>query len=184
MTKTSLDLIQVASPCPASWDEMSGDERQRFCRQCNLHVYNLSDMPRAEAEAFVAKAEGRTCVRFYRRKDGTVLTRDCPVGLRAVRQRCVRSMAALAGMIVALLTGTLFAGRLKTVGENLRRPSETYAEWIEPGSTKSFTVGQIFCLPPPPINAVPIVDPMLEPAETPLPEPTPQQLEEIAERLR
>jgi hypothetical protein len=197
MTKPSLDLIQVASPCPVSWDTMTSDplfgaERKRFCRQCNLHVYNLSDMSREEAEAFISKAEGRTCVRFYRREDGTVLTRDCPVGLRAVRQRFVRSVAALAGMIAALLTGTLFAGRLKHVGENLRRPSETYAEWIEPGSTHTFNMGVWVCPTTPPvllpvtapILTVPIGDPPFEPAETPLLDPTPQQLEEIAERLK
>src|SRR5687768_13976127 len=107
MTKPSisLDLVQVASPCHVSWNEMTGDDRQRFCRQCNLHVYDLSDMPRDEAESFIAKASGRTCVRLFRRADGTVLTRDCPVGLRAMRQRFVRAAAALAGIIVALLTG-------------------------------------------------------------------------------
>jgi hypothetical protein len=183
--KHSLDLIHVASPCPVSWESMTGDERKRFCRQCNLHVYNLSDMPREEAEAFISKAEGRTCVRFYRREDGTVLTRDCPVGLRALRQRFIRSAAALAGMVVALLTGTLFAGRLKRVGENLRRPSETYAEWIEPGSTRpALMVGAMVCPPLPNILTVPIGDPTYDAPETPLPDPTPEQLEEIAERLR
>ncbi len=181
--KHSLDLIQVASPCHVSWEAMTGDERKRFCRQCNLHVYNLSDMPREEAEAFISKAEGRTCVRFYRREDGTVLTRDCPVGLRALRQRFIRSAAALAGMVVALLTGTLFAGRLKHVGENLRRPSETFAEWIEPGSTRSTLVmGAMLCPPSPTVLTLPTFE--FDAAETPLPDPTPEQLEEIAERLR
>src|SRR4030095_13572867 len=108
---TSHDLVQVASPCPVSWDDMTGDEsvganRRRFCKHCNLHVYNLSDMTRAEAEAFVSQAEGRTCIRLYRREDGTVLTRDCPVGLRAVRQRLLRAVAALAGLMLALVSGT------------------------------------------------------------------------------
>jgi hypothetical protein len=193
MTKpSSLDLLQIASPCHAAWDDMTGDERKRFCKQCNLHVYNLSDMPREDGEAFVSQAEGRTCIRLYRRADGTVLTRDCPVGLRAVRQRFVRSIAALAGMIVALLSGTVFGGRLKIAGlENLKKPSRAFAEWIEPGST-TVTMGE-FCLPPPPIVVGPFmgpsgvadeIDPLLEAPESPLPEPTPEQLEEIAERLR
>src|SRR4029453_10412011 len=104
---TSLDLIHVASPCPASWDEMTGDERVRFCKQCNLHVYNLSEMSREEAEEFVSRRGGRTCVKFFRRGDGTVLTKDCPVGVRALRQRFVRAAAALAGILVALVSGTL-----------------------------------------------------------------------------
>jgi hypothetical protein len=182
---TSLDLVQVASPCHVAWDEMTGDARQRFCRHCNQHVYNLSEMPRDEAEAFIAKAAGRTCVRIYRRADGTVLTRDCPVGLRAMRQRFVRAAAALAGLVAALVTGTLFAGRLKNVGADLRRPSETYAEWIEPGSTQMAVMGLVICRPvpqPPAPPATPGVTDLGAP-ESPLPEPTPEQLQEIQDRL-
>jgi hypothetical protein len=62
--------VRVASPCPANWDEMVGDERKRFCGQCKLNVYNLSGMPRDEAENLLLNAEGRLCVRFYRRTDG------------------------------------------------------------------------------------------------------------------
>jgi hypothetical protein len=158
---------------------MQGDDRRRFCRQCNLHVYNLSDMPRAEAEAFIGQAEGRTCVRFFRRADGTVLTRDCPVGMRAVRQRFIRAAAALAGMLLALIGGTVFAGRLKSLSiQGLARPSDTYSEWIEPGSTRvTFTLGDLVCPPPPPATGV------FDSQESPLPEPTPQQLQEITDRL-
>src|SRR3954468_18948732 len=98
--KTSLDRIEIASPCSASWEEMEGDQRVRFCEHCKLNVYNLSEMPRSEAEAFMHERTGRTCVRLYRRADGTVLTRDCPVGVRALRQRLVRAVAALAGLFM------------------------------------------------------------------------------------
>ena len=83
----TLELIEIATPCEASWNEMRGDDRVRFCSHCKLNVYNLSDMPRAEAEQLVQQREGKLCVRFFKRHDGTVLTRDCPVGIRAVRQR-------------------------------------------------------------------------------------------------
>src|SRR5438045_496198 len=81
-----LDGVRVAAPCPADWERMVGDERMRYCGQCNLHVYNLSGMARAEAEALITNAEGRLCVRFYRRAEGHVLTSNCPVGLRAAKQ--------------------------------------------------------------------------------------------------
>ena len=42
--------VKVASPCPADWDRMIGDERVRFCGQCELNVYNLSAMSEAPAE--------------------------------------------------------------------------------------------------------------------------------------
>ena len=144
-------------------------------------------MPRAEAESFVTAAEGRTCIRLYRREDGTVLTRDCPVGLRAVRQRLVRAAAALAGLLLALVSGTGFAGRLKQLNiPGLRRPADTYSEWIEPGSTQpvSISLGMMAC--PTPIPILPDesnVDFTVESQESPLPEPTSQQLQEIADRL-
>ncbi len=97
-----LDRIQVAAPCPAKWEAMTGDERSRHCEQCDLRVYNVSGMKRAEAEAFVNAAEGRTCVRFFRRADGTILTDDCPVGLAARAKRTVRRAAAFVCGILGL----------------------------------------------------------------------------------
>ena len=50
-----LDQIEVAAPCHASWDEMTGDETTRFCEHCLQNVYNLSSMSREEAqEALIA----------------------------------------------------------------------------------------------------------------------------------
>ena len=72
--------LKIASPCPASWDDMEGDDRARFCPECELNVYNLSAMTEEEALKLVKEREGRLCVRFYQRRDGTVLTTDCPVG--------------------------------------------------------------------------------------------------------
>lgn len=89
-----LGRVRVATPCPASWDGMEGDERVRFCRQCELNVYNLSEMTKAEAESLVARTEGRLCGRMYLRADGTIITKDCPVGLRAVRRRVSRATGA------------------------------------------------------------------------------------------
>ena len=94
MATISLDQIQIASPCTADWDQMSGDERVRHCGQCDLNVYNLSDMANADAEALIRTHEGRLCVRLYRREDGTVITADCPVGLRAAARRVFRKTAA------------------------------------------------------------------------------------------
>ena len=85
--KHPLNHVEVAAPCKADWDQMIGSEQMRFCGQCSLNVYNLSGMTRDEAESLVARNEGRLCVRFYRRTDGSIITRDCPVGLRAIRDR-------------------------------------------------------------------------------------------------
>src|SRR4030095_5967999 len=96
-----LDHVSVAAPCPADWDEMSGNDRVRFCGQCNLNVYNLSAMTKSEAEAFISNNEGRLCVRFYRRTDGSILTRNCPVGLRAIRRRLSRVAKAVSTAVLS-----------------------------------------------------------------------------------
>ena len=100
--------VRVASPCPANWDEMVGDERKRFCGQCKLNVYNLSGMPRDEAENLLLNAEGRLCVRFYRRTDGSVLTQDCPVGWKALKRKVSRTATAAFSFVVGLFGGLGF----------------------------------------------------------------------------
>jgi hypothetical protein len=91
-----LDNIRVAAPCTADWSKMVGDERVRACGDCSKNVYNLSGMTREEAEALLVEKEGRLCVRYYRRTDGTILFGDCAVGVkRRRRRRIVAGAAAL-----------------------------------------------------------------------------------------
>ena len=100
-----LDRVRVASPCKADWAQMIGTERVRFCGQCNLNVYNLSSMTRAQAEWLIADKEGRLCVRFYRRADGSILTKNCPVGLRAIRRRLSYLAKAASAAILSFFAG-------------------------------------------------------------------------------
>lgn len=109
-----LDLIRIASPCPITWEQMSGNDSVRFCNHCRLNVYNLSTLSKAEAEALLASTEGRLCARLYRRSDGTVLTKDCPVGLQALRRRMARTAAAvfaLIGSFSAVVSGQTVKSR-------------------------------------------------------------------------
>jgi hypothetical protein len=103
--RNPLDQVQVAAPCPADWNQMIGSERVRFCGQCSLNVYNLSSMTRAEAEHLIARTEGRLCVRFYRRRDGSIITKDCPVGLRAVGRRVSYVAKAVVSLVLGLFGG-------------------------------------------------------------------------------
>jgi flagella basal body P-ring formation protein FlgA len=100
-----LNEIKVASPCPVAWNSMSGDNKVRFCGSCHMNVYNISDMSREEAERLIQKTEGRLCVRYYKRKDGTILTRDCPVGLKLIKQK----FAWAAGVVAAAFAGLGFS---------------------------------------------------------------------------
>jgi hypothetical protein len=94
--------LKIASPCTESWDRMRGNPQVRFCGRCSQNVYNLSAMTKERAEELLQEREGRVCVRFYQRKDWTVMTRDCPVGLR--ERRVARfSWALLAGLLVGCI---------------------------------------------------------------------------------
>lgn len=99
-----LPNIKVATPCSADWNVMSGDERVRACGACNKNVYNLSTLTREEAESLITEKEGRLCVRYYQRKDGTILLKDCSVGIKQKRKRRV-----LAAGVIAMLGGGVFA---------------------------------------------------------------------------
>lgn len=100
-----LNNIKIASPCSADWNAMIGNERQRYCGECKLNVYNLSGMSRNEAETLIMQSEGRVCVRFFRRSDGTVITKDCPVGWQAVKKRLSRFRTAAVSLLFTIFGG-------------------------------------------------------------------------------
>jgi hypothetical protein len=81
---------------------MAGDDRVRFCDLCNLNVYNIAQLTRREAEELIGKTEGRICARLYRRADGTIITKDCPVGLRAIRRRAAKVAGAVFATVMSL----------------------------------------------------------------------------------
>lgn len=88
-----INNLKIASPCHASWEGMEGDDRSRHCGACNKKVYNIAEMTRDEALSLIRENEGRLCLQLYRRSDGTVLTKDCPVGLRAARRKVAYTLA-------------------------------------------------------------------------------------------
>jgi hypothetical protein len=100
-----LDQVRVAAPCKADWEQMIGNERSRFCGQCNLNVYNLSSMTKSEAEHLIASNEGQLCARFYRRRDGSILTENCPVGLRALKRKFSYARKAITSAVLTFFAG-------------------------------------------------------------------------------
>ena len=108
-----LDNLKIASPCSADLNAMRGDERKRFCGECKLNVYNLSGMTRYDAEHLLRLSEGRLCVRYFQRADGTVLTRDCPVGWARVKQRVSILAATVFSLIVSLFAGIFIMSLFK-----------------------------------------------------------------------
>lgn len=106
MVKQEFDInsLRIAAPCAVGWETMKGDERTRHCDLCSLNVYNFSEMTAAEVESLLRRSGGRVCARMFRRSDGTVITRDCPVGLRAYRKKVSRFAGAALAMVIGLFS--------------------------------------------------------------------------------
>lgn len=140
-----LPRVSVASPCTVDWNSMTGDDQTRHCDQCNFKVHNLSAMSRTEAEAFLQRAgEGRTCIRFFRRADGTIMTRDCPVGVAERRNRVARTIGRLAAALGIVAAGSAIASPAKDQGGlGGLQPFAWIRAWFAP------------VLPPPPKPATP-----------------------------
>jgi hypothetical protein len=82
---------------------MPGDNRIRHCTLCDLNVYNFSEMTEREIREMIAQREGRrVCGRIFRRADGTILSRDCPRGIRAAAQRVSLWMSAALSALLAV----------------------------------------------------------------------------------
>jgi hypothetical protein len=163
-----LENLRIATPCSADWDEMRGDERVRFCGRCEKNVYNLSAMSRQEGEALVREKEGRMCVRLYQRQDGTVLTSDCPVGVRRerLRQRIwarLSSVTASAALLVGLWSGRARADLAVNDGKHPtaqqpRHPEMPMMGSVAPKPPEKMMMGKI-AMPqqPPPKKQQPIM---------------------------
>lgn len=135
-TATSpLDSLQIAKPCTAKWEEMTGDERVRRCALCKLDVFDLSQMTRSAAETLLAERTGRTCVRLWRRADGTVITADCPVGVRAAWRKA--RWAAAAVLAAGVAAAAMFFPRGVDAGPL--------------GTVKTFVENHVAPPPPPPV---------------------------------
>lgn len=97
-----LDNLYLAAPCPMTWESMQGDDRVRHCGGCAKNVYNISAMTTKEAQEFLNINGDSACLRFFRRADGTVITDNCPVGLRKLRDR-LKAVAQVAASFIAFV---------------------------------------------------------------------------------
>ncbi len=135
--RRSLTVVHVAEPCEERWDRMEGDHRARFCRTCEKHVYDLSQMTLPEASALIELTNGTACVRFFRRADGTIaMNEDCRSDrARARRKRWIRGAAltaAIGASVVGVLVGAMVASR---------RPSPPRTEHAAPADRGQWVMG-------------------------------------------
>lgn len=113
ITLPQLNDIRIASPCSVDWESMTGTDQVRHCGECRLNVYNISEMTTQDAQELIARTEGRLCIRMYKRADGTVITRDCPVGLAAARATIAR-IACRFGAVAATILAAVVLGKSRS----------------------------------------------------------------------
>lgn len=150
-----VNSLKIAKPCNASWAGMSGDERARHCDACKKNVYNVAGMSREDVTNLICDNEGKVCLRLSRRADGTVITKDCPVGLAGLRKRI--SIAAMVWFMV-LFGGLATAKGIEKGEESSRedvmnelRAKPVIGSVIDtfwPQATMGVTVGKIAVAPP------------------------------------
>src|SRR5215470_11348444 len=116
--KRRLDQLKIVSPCSTDWDQMSGDEKRRFCVECDKFVYNFSQMTRQQVEAIVSIHQGQMCARITRRPDGSLLTLETspchPVVARRASPVVNATLAAILGLSVPAnaINAEAFTGQL------------------------------------------------------------------------
>lgn len=124
MSEIDLDKIRISSPCKVPWESMKGSDKKRYCSQCHLNVYNISNMTHSEAVKLVG-SDTAYCFSLYRRADGTVITRDCPVGVARLKKYLKWSVA----IIGSFLTGSiLFQQLMARQAEEEFRRQQVYSQ--------------------------------------------------------
>lgn len=129
----SLDRLTISDPCKADWDSMAGNEQVRFCEHCSLPVNNLSTMTRQQAMRLVARSQGRVCVRFVQKPDGSVLTR-APQKLYRIGHRASRLAAGVMTAALSLQTAAAQTRSNSPYQEQLAVPSQPNSQ-PGPGAT-------------------------------------------------
>lgn len=97
------EVLQVAKPCSANWEEMRGDDNRRFCEHCQKHVHNASAMSQKK-RAVLAQSKNEKCIFYFQRRDGTVADLSL---LARLRRRFPVFRFACWSTLVALLPLTL-----------------------------------------------------------------------------
>jgi hypothetical protein len=145
--RINLNNLIVASACPANWHHMVGDDRARFCNQCNLNVYNIANLTETEAIELIAQNEERLCGRLYRRADGTVITKDCPIGIKVIRRKVTKIAGATLAALLSLVTPATALSQSpaqqdqKQTSSDINASAQTMVEGTVTDSTGAAIVG-------------------------------------------
>ncbi|HEV2666340.1 MAG TPA: hypothetical protein VG324_15580, partial [Blastocatellia bacterium] len=140
--KRKLDQLQVVSPCSTGWDRMSGDERKRFCSECNKFVYDFSQMTRRQVEAIVSIHQGRMCARITRRPDGSLLTLETPeVNPIAARRASPVVNATIAAILVLSVPANALTAEISAAQLIVRSDADSNGAKVPYGAGEALVSG-------------------------------------------
>lgn len=120
---------------------MEPRDRGRFCASCQFEVMDVSAYPAEQALERVRAADGRLCVSYRLRDDGSIRFADSPdVTLRSLTRRS-RAFALAASVSLAACAGSSqrLAGAVvaepQIVGDLAEPPAETAPPAVDDPST-------------------------------------------------
>lgn len=141
--KNSLDRIEIASPCNANWDEMTGSNQIRYCTECNKYVYNLSAMTRREAENLATSRRNQMCARMIRDLDGRTITVDSlpPVRLLGRRPGPIASTVVSTILSIAPAAAAISQGAHPSSSRHSQNQPASKTKVTAPGATTGSVTG-------------------------------------------
>lgn len=166
--------LQIKTPCPKTWDQLSGDNAKRFCSECSLHVHNATALTRREALELVSNANERVCMRMELDSCGAPVYRDSRSKLpgrvgrwalttaAALLAACHRGASVGAGEAPTPNAGTT---QNSTVMGKVRQP-EVVGDVAVPQAQPLEKLGEVAAPPQPqaPPTAIKDVPPQKEPS--------------------
>lgn len=143
-----LETINLAFSCPMDWDKMIGNNQIRYCPECKLSVYNISSLSNVEATKLINSNENRLCIKLYRRADGTVLTKDCSVGIRVIKKKITTNIVVASLAVLLCLSNTNAQTPIKLpqtpqTPQSSQLPQFSQKEDVKIEKSKALVVGMI-----------------------------------------
>lgn len=93
--------LSIKTPCPKLWGELVGDDKKRFCSQCQKHVFNGESMTQIEVTDMVREGNGTTCMRLITDDSGSIVYKDSPKKIKPSSIVKRAGLAIAAGGLVA-----------------------------------------------------------------------------------
>jgi hypothetical protein len=67
---------KINKPCPADWNEMTGNDASRHCDKCKKSVHNISQLSKEEAEQVLCHSTQSVCIRIQQAANGAFKTQS------------------------------------------------------------------------------------------------------------